>query len=137
VTSGPAQQRADGIADLVATTLATRPVLCDLLGAQTAVLERNVSTAVAVRHKHASLAAAQELAAIVRRHVPELDAAATMRVSGATFLCAGAVWTAAQPSAAMLAAYEQEPDLAAMRLDFTPVLRELTGLLLEGLLARA
>jgi AcrR family transcriptional regulator len=134
--SGPAQQRADGVADLIATTLAARPVLCDLLGAQTAVLERNVSTAVAVRHKHATLAAAQELAAVVRRHVPELDEGATMRVSGATFLCAGAVWTAAQPSAAMLAAYEQEPDLAAMRLTFTPVLRELTGLLLDGLLAR-
>ena len=136
VASGPAQQRADGVADLVATTLATRPVLCDLLGAQAAVLERNVSTALAVRHKHASLAAAHELAATVRRHVPELDPDAAMRVSGATFLCAGAVWTATQPSAAMLAAYEQDPDLAAMRLDFTPVLRELTGLFLEGLLAR-
>ena len=136
VTSGPAQQRADGVADLIATTLTARPVLCDLLGAQTAVLERNVSTAVAVRHKHATLAAAQGLAAVVRRHLPELDEDATMRVSGATFLCAGAVWTAAQPSAAMLAAYEQEPALAAMRLAFTPVLRELTGLLLDGLLAR-
>jgi AcrR family transcriptional regulator len=137
VASGPAPRRADGVADLVATTLATRPVLCDLLGAQAAVLERNVSTAVAVRHKHASLAGAQALAATVRRHVPELDADAAMRVSGATFLCAGAVWTATQPSAAILAAYEQEPDLAAMRLDFTPVVRELTGLLLAGLLARA
>jgi AcrR family transcriptional regulator len=134
--SGPAQQRADGVADLIATTLATRPVLCDLLGAQAAVLERNVSTALAVRHKHASLAAAHELAAIVRRHLPELDAHGAMRVSGATFLCAGAVWTATQPSAAMLAAYEQEPDLAAMRLDFTGAVRELVGLLLAGLLAR-
>jgi hypothetical protein len=111
-------------------------VLCDLLGAQAAVLERNVSTALAVRHKHATLAAARELAAIARRHVPELDAGAAMRVSGATFLCAGAVWAATQPSAAMLAAYEQEPDLASMRLDFTTAVRELVGLLLAGLLAR-
>jgi AcrR family transcriptional regulator len=134
--SGPAPRRADELADLVATTLATRPVLCDLLGAQAAVLERNVSTALAVRHKHASLAAAHELAAIARRHVPELDAGAAMRVSGATFLCAGAVWAATQPSAAMLAAYEQEPDLAAMRLDFTTAVRELVGLVLAGLLTR-
>ena len=125
------------MADLLATTLATRPVLCDLLGAQAAVLERNVSTALAVRHKHDSMAAARELVAIVRRHVPELDADAAMRVSGATLLCAGAVWTATQPSAAMCAAYEQDPDLAAMRLDFTAALRELVGLILGGLLAAA
>jgi AcrR family transcriptional regulator len=135
-TDGPARRRADGFADLVATTLGARPVLCDLLGAQAGVLERNVSTALAVRHKHAALAAAHELAAIARRHVPELDAGAAMRVSGATFLCAGAVWAATQPSAAMLAAYEQEPDLATMRLDFATAVRELVGLLLAGLLAR-
>jgi AcrR family transcriptional regulator len=135
-TDGPARRRADGFADLVATTLGARPVLCDLLGAQAAVLERNVSTALAVRHKHAVLAAAHDLAAIARRHVPELDAGAAMRAAGATFLCAGAVWAATQPSAAMLAAYEQEPDLAAMRLDFAAAVRELVGLLLAGLLAR-
>ncbi len=134
---GSASERAEGVAELVATTLATRPVLCDLLGAQAAVLERNVSTAIAVRHKHAAMAGAGELGAIVRRHVPELDADAAITVSGATFLCAGAVWTATQPSAAMLAAYEEDPDLAAMRLDFTVAVRELVGLLLAGLLARA
>ncbi len=133
--SGPAARRADELADLVATTLAARPVLCDLLGAQAAVLERNLSTALAVRHKHAALAAAQEFAATVRRHVPELDADGAMRVSGATFLCAGALWAATQPSAAMLAAYEQEPDLAAMRLDFAVAMRDLVRLVLAGLLA--
>ncbi|MCD2193417.1 TetR/AcrR family transcriptional regulator [Actinomycetospora endophytica] len=136
VTAGSAQQRADGIAGLIATTLAERPVLCDLLGAQAAVLERNVSTELAVRHKHAALAAARTLAATVRRHVPEVDADAAMHVGGAAVLCAGAVWTACQPSSAMLAAYEQDPDLAAMRLDFTAALRELVALLLAGLLAR-
>jgi AcrR family transcriptional regulator len=136
VAEGPATRRADGLADAVATTLAERPVLCDLLGAQAAVLERNVSTALAVRHKHAAMAAAGELAATVRRHVPEIDDDAAVHAAGATLLCAGAVWTATQPSAAMLAAYEQDPALAAMRLDFTAAVRELVGLLLAGLLAR-
>jgi AcrR family transcriptional regulator len=134
--SGSAQERADGLAGLVATTLAARPVLCDLLGAQAAVLERNVSTALAVRHKRASMAGARTFAATVHRHVPEIDADAAMHAAGATLLCAGAVWTATQPSAAMLAAYEQDPGLAAMRLDFTTALGELVALLLAGLLAR-
>jgi AcrR family transcriptional regulator len=136
VAEGSAQERADGLARLVATTLAERPVLCDLLGAQAAVLERNVSTEIAVRHKHDTMAAAHALAEVVRRHVPEIDADAGMHASGAMLLCAGAVWTATQPSAAMLAAYEQDPALAAMRLDFTTALGELIALLLAGLLAR-
>ena len=48
----------------------------------------------------------------------------------------GAVWTHAQPSAAMLAAYEADPSLASMRLDFTATLRETLQVLLTGLLAR-
>jgi AcrR family transcriptional regulator len=136
VASGSAQERADGVAGLVATTLAARPVLCDLLGAQAAVLERNVSTALAVRHKHDAMAAAHTFARTLRRHVPEIDADAAMHAAGATLLCGGAVWTATQPSAAMLAAYEQDPALAAMRLDFTAALGELVALLLAGLLAR-
>jgi AcrR family transcriptional regulator len=136
VADGPPPDRADGLGRLVATTLAERPVLCDLLGAQAAVLERNVSTEIAVRHKHDAMAAVHALADIVRRHVPEVDGDAAMHVGGASLLCAGAVWSACQPSPAMSAAYEQDPDLAAMRLDFTTALGELVALLLTGLLAR-
>jgi AcrR family transcriptional regulator len=48
-----------------------------------------------------------------------------------------AVWTSTQPSAAMLAAYEAEPALASMRLDFTATLREVLEVLISGLLARS
>jgi AcrR family transcriptional regulator len=136
VAVGSARERADGLARLLATTLAERPVLCDLLGAQAAVLERNVSTEIALRHKHDAMAAAHALADEVRRHVPEVDGDAAMHVGGAALLCSGAVWSACQPSAAMAAAYELDPDLAAMRLDFTTALGELVALLLAGLLAR-
>jgi hypothetical protein len=40
-----------------------------------------------------------------------------------------------QPSAAMLAAYEADPELAARRLDFTASLLDLCTVLLAGLLA--
>ena len=39
------------------------------------------------------------------------------------------------PAAAMLAAYEADPSLAAMRLDFTATLREVLEVLIAGLLA--
>jgi AcrR family transcriptional regulator len=135
--TGPVRRRVDAVADLVARSLAERPALCDLLGAQGAVLERNVSTDLAARHKRESMATATEFADVLRRHVPELTEDAAVRAAGATALCAGALWTATQPSAAMLAAYEQNPDLAALRLDFTAALTELLAVLLSGLLARA
>jgi hypothetical protein len=49
----------------------------------------------------------------------------------------GALWTHSQPSAAMLAAYAADPELAAMRLDFAAVTREALAIAVAGLLARA
>src|SRR5947209_16445245 len=43
----PVAVRGDQLAATVAASLAARPVLCDLISAQTAVLERNVSPKVA------------------------------------------------------------------------------------------
>jgi len=50
-------------------------------------------------------------------------------------MSAAAVWALAVPSAAMLAAYEADPELAARRLDFTASLLDLCTVLLAGLLA--
>jgi hypothetical protein len=49
----------------------------------------------------------------------------------------GAVWPHAHPSDAMLAAYQADPSLAAMRLDFAATVREVLEILTSGLLARA
>jgi hypothetical protein len=49
----------------------------------------------------------------------------------------GALWPHTQPSAAMLAAYAAEPDLAAMRLDFGATLDEVLQVMTAGLLARS
>ncbi len=60
-----------------------------------------------------------------------------MRFAAAAVMVTGAVWTHAHPSAAMLAAYEADPSLAVLRLDFTATLREMLEVLVTGLLARA
>ncbi|MEV0621848.1 TetR family transcriptional regulator [Nonomuraea sp. NPDC050404] len=135
-TEGTSRARGDRLADILATSLARRPVLCDLLSAQTAVLEHNISTEVAVRHKHAAKHAMQALIQLVLRHVPELGAHGAPQVVETTLLMATAAWPCDRPSEAMLAAYASDPNLAAMRLDFTDVMRRTVKVTISGVLAR-
>ncbi|WP_329391094.1 TetR/AcrR family transcriptional regulator [Streptomyces sp. NBC_01716] len=133
----PLRERGDQVAAVLAASLADRPVLCDLTSSQAAVLERNVSPDVAAEFKRTAIANVGKLAALVRAHVPELSEQDAPRFAAYCVLTAGAIWTHTQPSAAMLAAYEADPSLAAMRIDFAPSLREVLEVGLSGLLARA
>ena len=101
------------------------------------MLERNVSPDVAARYKRASLAGITALGALILRCVPELGEQDAVKLAGVTILTTGALWPHTQPSAAMLAAYDADPELAAMRLDFTATIRELLEVMSLGLLARA
>ena len=136
VAGDPVASRADQLAAAVAASLAARPMLCDLISAQAAVLERNVSPQVAAQYKRASIAGISALGALLLRSVPELGEPDAFRLAGAAVMTTAAVWPHTQPSAAMLAAYAADPALAAMRLDFTATLREVLEVLIAGLLAR-
>ncbi|MFI5664474.1 TetR/AcrR family transcriptional regulator [Streptomyces sp. NPDC051684] len=131
-----ARERADLLADLLATSMARRPVLCDLFSAQGTVLEHNISTDLAVRHKHAARRSLGSLVELTRRHVPELGADGAAALVESTLLMAMSAWPCSRPSDAMLAAYASDPELAAMRLDFTDVVRRTTAITASGLLAR-
>jgi len=133
----PVASRADQLAAAVAASLAARPMLCDLISAQAAVLERNVSPQVAAQYKRASIAGTSALGALLLRSVPELGEPDAFRLAGAAVMTTAALWPHTQPSAAMLAAYAADPALAAMRLDFTATLREVLEVLTAGLLARS
>jgi AcrR family transcriptional regulator len=135
--SAPLGERADQLAAALASSLAARPVLCDLLSAQAAVLERNVSTEVALQYKRAAMADVTRLGRLVHRYLDELSEHDAERLAAGTVLVAGALWAHAQPSAAALAAYEADPALAVLRVDFTATLREVTEVLIAGLLARS
>ena len=135
--AGPVAERADRAALAVAASLASRPMLCDLISAQAAVLERNVSPQVAAQYKRASIAGITALGALLLRCVPELGEHNAFRLAGAAVMMTGALWPHTQPSPAMLAAYAAEPDLAAMRLDFTATLGEVLQVMAAGLLARS
>jgi AcrR family transcriptional regulator len=132
-----AAERGDQLAAALAASLARRPVLCDLLSAQAAVLERNVSPQVAAVFKRAAIANVGALSQLALACIGELGERDAGRLAAATVLVTGAVWSHAQPSAAMLAAYEADPALASMRLDFAATLREVLEVLIAGLLARS
>jgi len=133
----PVSERADRVAATMADALAQRPVLCDLISAQAAVLERNVSTQVAATYKRSSIDHAFALAHRVRVHVPELDERDGVRFVTGALMVASAAWPHTHPSAAVLAVYESDPELAVLRVDFATALRESLEVLLAGLLARA
>ncbi len=134
--NAPPSERGDQLAGTLATSLTARPVLCDLVSAQAAVLEHNVSPQVAAQYKRAAIANVGVLSRLILQHVPELGERDAQRLAVATILVTSAVWTHARPAAAMLVAYEADPSLASMRFDFTTTLRETLEVLITGLLAR-
>src|SRR6478735_8790006 len=129
-----ASERGDQVAATLATSLTGRPMLCDLISAQAAVLEHNVSPQIAAQYKRAAIASVGVLARLILQCVPELGERDAQRLAVATILVTSAVWTHARPAAAMLAAYEADPSLASMRFDFTTTLRETLEVLITGLL---
>jgi AcrR family transcriptional regulator len=132
----PVTGRCGQLAGAVAASLAARPVLCDLISAQAAVLEHNVSPRVAAQYKRATMAGIAALGGLMFRCVPELGEPDAVKLAGAAVITAGALWPHTQPSAAMLAAYEADPELAALRLDFTATLGEMLEVVSAGLLTR-
>jgi AcrR family transcriptional regulator len=137
VDAAPLAGRADQLAAALAGSLAAHPMLCDLISAQAAVLEHNVSPEVAAQYKRASIAGITKLGRLLLAWVPELGEQDAIRLAGATVMMTSALWPHTQPSAAMLTAYEADPELAAMRLDFTSTIREVLQVMISGLLVRS
>jgi len=135
--AAPVAARCGQLAGAVAASLAARPMLCDLISAQAAVLERNVSPEIAAQYKRASIAGITALGGLMLKCVTELGEHDAFQLAGAVTMMTGALWPHTQPSAAMLAAYAADSALAAMRLDFTATVRELLQVMIAGLLARS
>lgn len=134
--AGTPRKRGDRLAEIVAASMARRPVLCDLLAAHAAVLEHNISTEVAIQYKHAMRRSVQALTRLVERQLPELDTGDADLLVETILLVAMGAWPWSRPSEAMRAAYAADPELAAMGLDFTEVLRRTVATTISGLLAR-
>ncbi|GAA1072112.1 TetR family transcriptional regulator [Tsukamurella spumae] len=131
----PAAERIERFAAVYARVAAARPELLDLVAAQAAVLERNVSTDAIVRFKRAALAGMELMGRVLRRAVPELG-------DGATAVCvflvtlSGAVYTQAEQSRVCGSAYLVDPELAVFRVELVPALQAAVATVLAGALAR-
>ena len=134
--AAPLPKRCDQLAAALASTLASRPMLCDLISTQAAVLERNVSPQVAAQYKRASMAGIAALGHLARRCIPELGENEAFRLAGPLVMMTGALWPHTQPSAALLAAYQADPAMTAMRLYLDATLREVLQVMIAGTLAR-
>jgi AcrR family transcriptional regulator len=85
-------------AEVVARTLAERPVLCELLSALPGVLEHNISEDTARRFKLDAMANAVRLREWLRTQLPELDTITAHHCAGAITLMAGALWNYERPT---------------------------------------
>jgi AcrR family transcriptional regulator len=133
---GGVRERGDRLAAVLAASLAERPVLCDLTSAHAAVLDHNVSAEVALRHKRATGQTFQTQARLMLRCVPEMGEAGALHLAATCTLIAAAAWNYSRPPEALLEAYAADPEVAAMRSDFTDVLRESLAVTISGVLTR-
>jgi AcrR family transcriptional regulator len=131
------ERRAEQLAGTIATSLAERPVLCDLVSAQAAVLEHNVSVEAVTKHKLATLEEAETFARLVREALPELDEDDAFRYMTAAWVMASALWAFACPPAAVQEAVAANERLARMHLDLSETLADHLTTLAIGLRARA
>lgn len=134
--TAPVDERAERLVSAVVSTLAARPVLCDLISAQASVLERNISTETALAFKRAAAIAFERMIAVVVGALPELGAEGSGRFIAAASMLAGAIWTHSHPVPAVVAAYEADLSLGTIRMEFEPALRDNLWLLLRGALPR-
>ncbi|GIE28577.1 TetR family transcriptional regulator [Actinoplanes italicus] len=131
----PATERAGLLAGILSRSLADRPVLCGLFGAQGSVLEQNVSVEVVTRHKRESLDALAAMTALIRKHVPELGDG-TQAYCLQVLVLAGALSAYLPPPATVLAVYQAEPSLAVLQTDLHGALHLAVTMTTVGTLPR-
>jgi AcrR family transcriptional regulator len=130
------ERRAGEFAGAFARSLAERPVLCDLIGAQASVLEHNVSVEEIVSFKRRGIVHAGAFVGLVRDALPELTEDQAWRLVLGSFLMTSAIWSHATLPQAVRDAYDQLPELGALRVEFAAALEDQLTTLAIGLLHR-
>jgi AcrR family transcriptional regulator len=130
-TAGP-QPRA--VAEVLASSVADRPLFCQLLLYTPLTLERNVSLDVVRAYKLAVKASIQEVLPALQRALPALDTEACFDLFMMSGLVAAGLWQAAHPSPHVMAVHAEDPD-AAPYPDFRASLARFVRTYLAGLLA--
>ncbi|WP_052555506.1 TetR family transcriptional regulator [Enhygromyxa salina] len=130
----PVGQRIDVVSESLANGFAAEPVLSDLLSVQAAILERNVSTQLAMRYRKGVLTSVSGLASLLSSVLPELDEGHSFDAAKTLILLVRSIWTESNPADAMKAAIAQDPSLC-MRNSFAVELKNAFEVVLAGHIA--
>lgn len=130
-------ERGDRIAAILTRSITPERTLCDLLSAQAGVLGQRVSVEVVATYKRAMFDNTATLAGLVGRHLPELGDDGAWQVCVTTGMLIGALWSHTRQSPSVVAAYEADPALSAMRIDFAEFLQHALATLISGTLTRS
>jgi AcrR family transcriptional regulator len=120
------------VAAVLAETIASLPVFCDLLTHVTLRLEGDVDLERARRYKTNSFAAHDEIVSALD-HASGLTAGQIQALISATLAFAAGFWQVAHPTPTLAALYEQVPRWGHVALDFGPRLRSLLQATAVGL----
>jgi AcrR family transcriptional regulator len=129
--AGPEPRR---VADVLANSVADRPLFCQLLLYTPLTLERNVSLDAVRAYKLAIKATMQEVLPALQRAIPALDADACVDLFMMSGVVAAGLWQAAHPSPQVVALHAEDPDAVSYP-DFRASLVRFTRTYLAGLLA--
>jgi AcrR family transcriptional regulator len=125
----------EAVAATLASTLAERPRLCELVSVTASILERNISVDVARRFKLATADIGVLLAQQLRAHVPGLTEEGAGHFVATSLVLVAGLWPFAHPTEAVRAAVE-ELGLDVPHLDFARTLHEALATHLAGTLTR-
>ena len=120
------------IADVLAGTISSLPVFCDLLAHAAMTLEGDVSAERARRYKTSAFSVHDEIIEMLAL-AGTLSRVQLRALVAATLPLASALWQAAHPTPALAELYEQEPGWGHLTADFTARLSVLLRATAAGL----
>ena len=117
---------------MLADSLVSRPLFCDLQSVLAASLEQNVGLESARGYKRAAVGSLDRAGRLIAAR-SELTPAEGFELAAAATAFAGMLWPIAHPAAVLRILYEQEPELARACPPFGPTLERLIHALAEAL----
>jgi len=125
---------ADAVASAFSTTLADRPMFCDLLAQAPLNLERNVSLEAVRAFKLVTHSEVDAIVEAVRRLLPGLTELDCVDVVATATSLSGAFWQMANPPAEVAALYRSDPRMALAVFEIEPRVRRVLTAMLTGML---
>ena len=126
------EARTDQVAGVLAGTLAERPLFCDLLAHAPLHLERGVSEEEVRGFKLTTLDAVDRIVRALRTALPGLTGTQAVDLVASVTAMAAALWQTANPPETLARLYAQDPRLGHAAVEFTPRLKRMTVMLLNG-----